>query len=686
MDLRTDHAVTLALLLLCSVPVSAHASDAVGADGIYQKAVQAYGRSDWLVAAEWLGTFAERFPSDARAEDAHYYQGLAWTHAQAHMQAADAFGRYLERASKAYPALFASQPAVRATASAVAGSEPQADGNPELSPARRERIGHALFRRGEAAYQSHQPDLAEACLLQFVKRFPEDNHVAYALPYLGDLALRKQGAPVASHFRTARAYFQSAVAQFPSGPRSALCRERIAYCDQRLAELRKRRGDASPTEPPTTARPGDGSQLVLDGLSGSNGESEPVATSDGSGRTDAALAVEPKAMTSRVAERIYAQGPLSDARWSEAALRHAQSQVAADRLDVAAECVQSVLDQPADACPLPCRWHALFLQGQIAALQKNWTGSRAAFDQFLSECTGESAASGMAGREGATSEIGATSEKGAAPENGWRCQRCEAAFWHAESLFQLSRERENSGQIKQAERAFSALWTGEASGGTTPLTEEASLSRYAMMVPLRLGQLAARRGDWDRASRLVEAVGKNKGASDYPIEADYLMGRCHAVRGDFQKARQAYQRVLRNPESDGTETAAMAQWMIGESFLHQHQPEQALREFLRVEVLHDWPEWQAAALLQAGACHELLHQPHQAMDLYARVVRRHAASQCAAMATERLAGLHAIQGAPNRSDASRAERLARATSQRTGQIGPAAGASSPPAPQRKEAI
>ena len=64
----------------------------------------------------------------------------------------------------------------------------------------------------------------------------------------------------------------------------------------------------------------------------------------------------------------------------------------------------------------------------------------------------------------------------------------------------------------------------------------------------------------------------------------------------------------------------MAQWMIGETFFHQKNYEAALREYLRVEILYDYPDWQAAALLQAGKCQEQLGQWQQAAELYERLI------------------------------------------------------------------
>ena len=88
-------------------------------------------------------------------------------------------------------------------------------------------------------------------------------------------------------------------------------------------------------------------------------------------------------------------------------------------------------------------------------------------------------------------------------------------------------------------------------------------------------------------------------------ELHYLRGRALAGRGEFPAAREQYRRVLQEPKAEGTEIAAMAQWMIGETFFHQRDFEKARAELARVIDEHHQPEWQARAALEIGKCHEL---------------------------------------------------------------------------------
>ena len=42
-----------------------------------------------------------------------------------------------------------------------------------------------------------------------------------------------------------------------------------------------------------------------------------------------------------------------------------------------------------------------------------------------------------------------------------------------------------------------------------------------------------------------------------------------------------------------------AQWRLGETYFHQRNYRQAIREYLKVDILYDAPVWQAAALFEA---------------------------------------------------------------------------------------
>jgi tetratricopeptide (TPR) repeat protein len=60
--------------------------------------------------------------------------------------------------------------------------------------------------------------------------------------------------------------------------------------------------------------------------------------------------------------------------------------------------------------------------------------------------------------------------------------------------------------------------------------------------------------------------------------------------------------------------------MRGETYFHQDRFREALSEFLKVDLLYDAPQWQAAALLEAGKVYERLGQWTDAVEAYERVL------------------------------------------------------------------
>jgi TolA-binding protein len=217
--------------------------------------------------------------------------------------------------------------------------------------------------------------------------------------------------------------------------------------------------------------------------------------------------------------------------------------------------------------------HALYLRGQVAVAARDWPGV-ATFMGRLVERFPDSAL------------------------------RPRAEYWVADALYKQD-------QFDAAAAALAAL---------APRIDE-QREPWTAMIPLRRAQALVQQRKWADARAIAERI-----ATDYPgfeqqFEVDYALGRCLAGLAEFQAAREAYRRVIDDPRGHGTETAAMAQWMIGETYYHQKEYAAALREFLKVEILYDYPVWQAAALLEAGKCHEHLGEWKQAAEMYARVVK-----------------------------------------------------------------
>ncbi len=155
-------------------------------------------------------------------------------------------------------------------------------------------------------------------------------------------------------------------------------------------------------------------------------------------------------------------------------------------------------------------------------------------------------------------------------------------------------------------------------------------------IGLRRAQIAGLREDWSEALQVAEELVAIQDQLAQPFELDYLIGRSKSAMGRFTEARQAFGKVIRSPEATQTETAAKAQWMIGESYFHQEQYQEAIDAFEKVEVLYSFDEWRAAAILQAGKCYERLEKAQQAAKYYSRLLREYPDSTYSTQAAELL--------------------------------------------------
>jgi len=277
----------------------------------------------------------------------------------------------------------------------------------------------------------------------------------------------------------------------------------------------------------------------------------------------------------------YPQSPF----WADATYRLAQRAYEAKDYDQAAALVGEVLGGKADA---RVREYAAFLRGQIAVGRNDWPKAREAFEAFIKDF----------------------------PENQ---RRPVAGFWIAETFY---RQSDYAAAATRFDRLAAEL------GGKR--------EAWMAMIPLRRAQILVQKSQWNEAHEIAAKIEADFPGFEQQYEVDYVLGRCLANQADFEGARQTYNKVIRSVAGAKTETAAMAQWMIGESFFHQKNYEAALREYLRLEILYAYPIWQAGALLQAGKCHELLGETKEAGELYRRILKTYPNTPFAEQAQGRL--------------------------------------------------
>ncbi|MBN2475571.1 MAG: tetratricopeptide repeat protein [Pirellulales bacterium] len=286
-------------------------------------------------------------------------------------------------------------------------------------------------------------------------------------------------------------------------------------------------------------------------------------------------------------ERLRKQYPQS--RYdSDATYRLARRAYAAQDYDRAKELVKAILG---DQTNTAIREHALYLRGQIAVAQADWPQVGQSFAVLLE----------------------------AFPESP---RRLVAEFWVAETEYRL-------GNYEQAGRQLDRL------ARQTQARQEAWLA----MIPLRRAQVLAQQRQWTEARTIASKIETEYPDFEQQHEADYVIGVCLSGEADFEGAREAFRQVIRSTTGAKKETAAMAQWRIGETYFHQKNYETAIREYLPVEILYGYPTWQALALLQAGKCHEELGEREEAASLYTRIVTVYPNTPSAGLADQRLKSL-----------------------------------------------
>lgn len=194
-----------------------------------------------------------------------------------------------------------------------------------------------------------------------------------------------------------------------------------------------------------------------------------------------------------------------------------------------------------------------------------------------------------------------------------------AEYWRAESTY-----RDNDFELAQTR--FETILP----------KAEARADEHVPKIILRIAQLSATKSDWEKVATLSKDVLNRYPKFAESFEVNYLLGRYHAQIGKMTIAREHYEKALRDPLASGTEISAMARWMIGETYFHQRNFDQAIDVFESVEILHAFPRWQSAALLQAGKCYEQKQDLDAATNTYQRLVNNYPQTMFAGEASKRL--------------------------------------------------
>lgn len=210
----------------------------------------------------------------------------------------------------------------------------------------------------------------------------------------------------------------------------------------------------------------------------------------------------------------------------------------------------------------------------------------------------------------------------------------EARFLRAEAALRL-------GQFAEAESDLSDLIAGEPSPSDPP--------NFLAIVRERRLQTLIGLNRWEDAVKEADQLKADIAdpAARDPVE--FSRGRALLGLGRVDEAREAFQAVIDSRKAG--DLAAQAQLMRGETYFHEDRLREALKEFLKVDILYDAPRRQAAALLEAGKVYERLGQWPEAVETYDRLTTRFPDDPLAAEAKDRRAAAVAKSGGDKKPEA-----------------------------------
>ena len=169
-----------------------------------------------------------------------------------------------------------------------------------------------------------------------------------------------------------------------------------------------------------------------------------------------------------------------------------------------------------------------------------------------------------------------------------------------------------------------------------------SYMSYTRACLLRSIQCDAKAENWQEAATLAQTAIKEFPNFSLVHEYQFYIARGLEADGLLNDAIQSYRLVIDSPQGSSSETAAIAQWRIGEIRFHQEDYPAAIQAYHRVDSIFGYPKWRSAALLQAGKCQEHLKNWKHAEKLYRQLLKSFPDNELATDAQGRLTRLQSI--------------------------------------------
>jgi TolA-binding protein len=162
----------------------------------------------------------------------------------------------------------------------------------------------------------------------------------------------------------------------------------------------------------------------------------------------------------------------------------------------------------------------------------------------------------------------------------------------------------------------------------------------ATLATIRLGEVQNQAGDYPAAAATFTHWLADHPTDPLAARAHFGIGWSLENRAQLDEARAQYTQVL---ALDSSETAARAQFQIGETYFTQKQYELAAKELLKVDILYRSPPWPARALYEAGRAFEQLHDPARAKQQFQATLTKYPAADIAPLAKKHLDALATAQ-------------------------------------------
>jgi cellulose synthase operon protein C len=123
---------------------------------------------------------------------------------------------------------------------------------------------------------------------------------------------------------------------------------------------------------------------------------------------------------------------------------------------------------------------------------------------------------------------------------------------------------------------------------------------------------------YDDVVTVVDDLKKRNPKSLFLYQAEEILGRSYKQQAPpkFDEARAAFERVIANLTGKGTETAAKAQFQIGDTYVFQRKWDEAQDAYNKVFSLYEFPFWKAEALFAIAGCDEMKKDWKSAIESY----------------------------------------------------------------------